>query len=269
MALALVTITVFAQQVTDTIPIVHTSGQTPLDFLKANAWNLALIVFLLISEWLGSTGKIKEGSIYAWILNMIGKIIRSKTDVVATKKGAFMSLDELDKERSLKGGYKPPKVSSKAPLMILLLIGFGLTASAQGPFDGFFKPMDKTSFEKATLQKGLVKEVNPFIWKFRPSAELTAVQVMYDKETKTWNSSSFHSAGIGLGLQHYVESNGEPVNNYGFNALLMLDATPTEDKGAGFGLAATMNIPNFVNFGGGYNFTFKKPYILLGAVYNF
>ena len=54
-----------AQEVTDSIPIVHTTGETLKDFFTNNAWNIALIVFLLVSEWLGSTGKVKEGSIYA------------------------------------------------------------------------------------------------------------------------------------------------------------------------------------------------------------
>ena len=148
-------------------------------------------------------------------------------------------------------------------VFILILITISVVVSAQSKWDGFFQPASSTlSFTKASGEKS-------YQFKFRPAAEMTAVQMMYDKETKSWQSSTFHSAGIGLGLQHYVQGINGPINNYGFNALLMLDATPTEDKGAGFGLAATMNIPNFVNFGGGYNFTFKKPYILLGAVYNF
>ena len=148
-------------------------------------------------------------------------------------------------------------------VFILMLITISVVVSAQSKWDGFFQPASSTlSFTKVPGEKS-------YQFKFRPAAEMTAVQMMYDKTEKKWTSSSFHSAGIGLGLQHYVQGINGPINNYGFNALLMLDATPTEDKGAGFGLAATMNIPNFVNFGGGYNFTFKKPYILLGAVYNF
>jgi len=241
-----------AQEVTDSIPIVHTTGETLKDFFANNAWNIALIVFLLVSEWLGSTGKVKEGSIYAWLINMIGKIIRSKTDLVTTKKAKFMTDDQLKFHKL-----------AKTLLIIVLISGLSLSVSAQNRWSGFFEPASNSiSFLKGVDEKA-------YEFKFRPAAEMTAVQMMYDKETKSWQSSTFHSAGIGLGLQHYVQGQNGPVNNYGFNALLMLDATPTEDKGAGFGLAATMNIPNFVNFGGGYNFTFKKPYILLGAVYNF
>lgn len=239
-------------QVIDTIPVIHTTGEAISTFLKNNAWNLALIVFLLLSEWLGTTGKVKEGSIYAWIINMIGKIIRSKTDLVSTRKAKFMDEDTL---KAIRG--------AKILVFALLLSGMGLTVGAQGRWDGFLKPVSSNAqFLKGPGEKS-------YEFKFRPAAEMTAVQILYDKETKLWTSSTFHSAGLGLGLQHYVEGTEGPVNNYGFNALLMLDATPTEDKGAGFGVAATMNIPHFVTFGGGYNFTFKKPYVLLGAVYNF
>jgi hypothetical protein len=258
-SILLIAVLAFGQQVADTIPIVHTTGESLQDFFTNNAWNLALIVFLLVSEWLGSTGKVKEGSIYAWIINMIGKIIRGKADVIKTKKAKF--LDDADllveaKERS-------STVFRTLKILIIGLFLFSVTAKAQGPWDGFFKPA------KSNIQLTKAVGDKKFDFKFRPAAEMTAVQVLYDKETKTWNSSTFHSAGLGLGLQHYVEGVNGPVNNYGFNLLCMLDASPVEDKGAGFGLAATVNVPNFVTIGGGYNFTFKQPYILLGAVYNF
>ena len=151
----------------------------------------------------------------------------------------------------------------KKLIFLLAFIAFGIVASAQSPWAGFFKPVPYY----ATLKKGTGN--NAYEFKFRPTAEMTAVQVLYDKDTKKWNSSALQSAGIGLGLKHYVVGKDGPVVNYGFNALVMLDASPVEDKGAGFGLALTMNVPNFVNFGGGYNFTFKMPYFLLGAIYNF
>jgi hypothetical protein len=265
MALAIATITVFAQQVTDTIPIVHTTGESALDFLKTNAWNLGLIVFLLISEWLGSTGKVKEGSIYAWILNMIGKIIRSKTDVVRTKKAAFMSLD--DRNRELEGkNYKPPKVSSKTPLIILLLFAFGLSASAQGPWDGFFKPMTKGTFYTKTKSLTAGEEK---LWVFRPAVEGSAMKITYDKDLKQWNTASFTMIGMGVGYQHYIANGDDIYNNFGFNLLMLYTAVPTEETKSGISLAGTVSALKFLDFGVGYDFDLKAPFGLMGIKYNF
>jgi len=142
---------------------------------------------------------------------------------------------------------------------IFILFSFPLIASAQGPWDGFLKPKGHTMSIRAEGDQSAQ-------WFFRPSATLTAVQFNFDKELKTFKSSTFSSAGIGLGYQHYVEHSGTLVNNYGFNALVMLDAS---EEDSGFAAAVTINALQFVNIGGGYNFTVKQFFILTGAVYNF
>jgi hypothetical protein len=145
-------------------------------------------------------------------------------------------------------------------LFLLLLVLLPLSLVAQSRFDGFFDKKSGSSYQlKADGDKS-------FEWFFRPAATLTAVQFTYNKETKTFNSSTFSSAGVGLGYQHYVENNGVLVNNYGFNALVMLDASQID---AGIAVAGTINALQFVNIGAGYNFTGKQFFILTGAVYNF
>jgi hypothetical protein len=147
----------------------------------------------------------------------------------------------------------------KLIVILFLLIPIGLMG--QSRFDGFF---DKKTGEPYQLKADGDKS---FEWFFRPAATLTAVQFTYDKELKQFNSSSFASAGVGIGYQHYVEYNGTLVNNYGFNALVMLDGAGYDE--AGVAVAGTFNALQFVNIGAGYNFNSKQFFILTGAVYTF
>lgn len=146
--------------------------------------------------------------------------------------------------------------------LIIIFILFALTIGAmgQGRFNGFF---DKKGGEPYTLKTDGDKT---YEWFFRPAATLTAIQFTYDKELKQFNSSTFASAGVGIGYQHYVEYNGVLVNNYGFNALVILDGSHNE---SGIAVAGTVNALQFVNIGAGYNFSVKQFFILTGAVYTF
>lgn len=148
----------------------------------------------------------------------------------------------------------------KVATIIVAVMAFG-TLSARGPLDGFFKP-------KSGVPVELIKaEGDQSIdWYIRPAAGLSAIKFDWDKENKVFNPSTFSAAGIGLGAQHYVERNGVLVNNYGVNALLMLDASA---ENGGMAVAGTVNALQFVNVGAGYNFTGKRFFILTGAVYNF
>jgi hypothetical protein len=254
--LLLTSATIFARQATDTIPIVHTQGETIMAFLKTNAWNLALIVFLLISEWLGSTNKVKEGSIWAWIVNMIGKIIRNKTDLVTTKKAMFMTTQQYDLARK----------SLKFLIMALLLSAAGITAMAQSKWDGFFKPVTRDHFYYAARSQAAGMEN---IWKFRPAVEISAAKISYDKDLKQWSSAAFTSIGMGIGFQHYIDNGGTIYNNFGFNVLMLYTAVPTEQTQAGISIAGTVSALKFIDVGAGYDFQIKQVFILTGIKYNF
>lgn len=230
----------------DTIPVnIVTGGDSILDILKSNWAVLAVILYSVLEFWLSQTGKVKEGSFLALIINFVGKFFRKQLPVV---KGKFMTEIQFKAVRGLK-------------IMLLFLFLAPLTASAQGPWEGFLKP-------KAGIKAELLKADGDQSaeWFFRPAATMTAIQFSYDKDLKAFRSSVFSSAGVGLGYQHYVEKNGTLVNNFGINTLLMLDAT---NANAGIALAGTINALQFVNVGGGYNFTEKQFFILTGAVWNF
>lgn len=149
----------------------------------------------------------------------------------------------------------------KGAAVIGLFLFFSASASAQGPFDGFFKPKAGTSALSYRAEGDQFHD-----WFFRPAAQMTAIQFTWDKELQQFQSSTFSAAGIGLGYQHYVEHNGTLVNNYGLNALIVFDAS---QGSAGAGAALTINALQFVNVGIGYSITNKAIFIPVGAVYNF
>lgn len=249
-----------SQQVTDTIPIVHTTGESIMDFLNANAWNIALIVFLLVSEWLGSTGKIKEGSIYAWIINMIGKIIRSKSDIVKTKKAKFMTSEEM----------KFSKLA-KTLIIITLISGLSLTVSAQLTFKGFFKPVKQGEFYSHFKGISADKVGSEMIWIVRPAVNIGSMKYMKNSETKKVEVSNYVASGFGIGIQHYIDSDGTPFNNYGFNLLCLFNTVPLSDgtQNAGVSLAGTFGFMKVIDIGAGYDFDVKKAFVLTGIKYNF
>lgn len=147
----------------------------------------------------------------------------------------------------------------KKLLIISLLLFFSISVFSQSRFEGFFEP-------KSGVKISLEREAS-HTWFFRPAAQMTAIQFTYDKELKQFEASTFQSAGIGLGYQHYVEHAGELVNNYGFNALIIFDASQSSMAGVGFAL--TVNALQLVNVGAGYNMTDKQIFLLTGVVWNF
>ena len=152
----------------------------------------------------------------------------------------------------------------KRLIVVFAFLLFTAGMMAQGPFDGFFKPKagTETYFNRETSRE----------WYFRPAAQLTALQFTYNKQTKLFESSTFSSAGIGIGYQHYVDNSGELVNNFGFNALIIFDASQSSE--GSLGLAVTVNALRFVNVGLGLSFADIKTdefpiFIVTGCVWTF
>ena len=260
-ALAVVT----AQEVTppDTIPVdIITGGETIVDFLKANMWYLIIVAYSGLEVWFGQTQIIKEGSFLAWVWNFLGKMIRKQ---IPTVKAAFMTEEQI---KLVRGPSAPPKENKggKGLKIVLLLVMFsfiGTSAQAQSRWDGFF---EKKSGTKVEQLKG--EGDKSFAWFVRPTAQLTAMKLEWDPEAKIFNPGQFSAAGVGLGYQHYTEHNGELINDYGVNGLLIINGSEASGE-AGFGVAATVNALGFVNFGGGRDFTNDKWLLLLGASWSF
>jgi hypothetical protein len=153
----------------------------------------------------------------------------------------------------------------KGAAVAAFLLVLPLTAAHsqdQGAFKGFFKP--KAGIEIGDLTRAEGDQTRSLY--VRPAAQLTAIQFNWNPEEKQFTPSQFSSAGIGLGIQNYVEHDGKVINNYGANLLIVLDASQGT---AGIGGAITVNALQFVNLGGGYSITNKQWFLLTGAGYNF
>lgn len=129
-------------------------------------------------------------------------------------------------------------------IMILALImsGIGFTAKAQSPFNGFFKPYKAISFE-AKYSLG-AESVTSGKWLFRPQVAITAVNI----NLKTKETSTFSSAGLGIGYNHFSNVQGEPFNDYGANLLLLIGENQETNK-ASFSVAAVFNALGWINLG--------------------
>ena len=163
---------------------------------------------------------------------------------------------------------KPVQGSAlKTLILIFLLGGAGLVCSAQGTSTPFFKPVPKDLFKTVKISTNAA--ITPTsVWLFRPSAEITAIELVYNKTTKKFDSSPLSSAGPGLSYQHYVDSNGVPFNDFGFNALLLIGTDITQISPATLAVAGTVNY-NVFNVGAGYNCGLKTFFILTGITLKF
>ena len=145
-------------------------------------------------------------------------------------------------------------------LFVLILLGISLAGYSQS----FLKPVDNTVFAKKLSTAGVTTSG---VWVFRPAVEVSAIKISYDN--KQFISSSFTSAGVGVGYQHYIQVDGSPYNNYGVNLLMLYTAIPTESALTGMSFAVTFSALKFIDIGGGYDLQLKQPFGLLGAKYNF
>lgn len=156
----------------------------------------------------------------------------------------------------------------KKLIIILLLVAFGTVTFAQG----FFTPIGTQKWDRLVAQKGLVKAVNPQMWVLRPAISITSFKYTYNKDTKKAEVSNYLASGLGVGFQHYIESDEGPYNNYGANLLLLFNTVPlgtVEEPNAGVSLAGTFSALKLIDIGLGYDFSVKQVFLMGGIKYNF
>lgn len=145
----------------------------------------------------------------------------------------------------------------KLIILFALLIPVGL--SAQGFFD----------YVPTAPDSHLRSDGSMISWAFRPAATVSAVQLVWDKEEKTFTSSGLlASAGVGFSVAHFRNHEGVYRSDYGFNLLYLFD---TRINGEPIGSSVVAGVTAFesISFGAGYNFGLRAPVILLGVTYNF
>lgn len=130
-------------------------------------------------------------------------------------------------------------------LIAFLLIGLSVSAQTKNKL---FTPVTYSQLVNEIGVKGVDKVANgAFILRFQ--ATLAATVSKYDSETKKVVSTPLSRIGGGLSYAHYIPVDGVPVNNYSFNALVLIPTDAITNVGA----ALTVSIFN-VNVGVLYDF---------------
>lgn len=156
----------------------------------------------------------------------------------------------------------------KKLIIVLLLVAFGTSTFAQG----FFIPIGVQKWDHLKTQKGLTKAVNPSMWILRPAVSITSFKYVYNEDTKKAEVSNYLASGLGVGYQHYIESDEDPYNNYGINLLLLFNTVPlgtVETPNAGISLAGSFSLLKLIDIGLGYDFSVKQVFVMGGIKYNF
>lgn len=162
----------------------------------------------------------------------------------------------------------------KRLVLIGILFLMTIVVLGQSKWDGFFRPVttgNTPAFREATrrvLDEGYKAMGQTSVWLFRPTVGLSAIQFTWSKEAKAFQSVSFSSVGMGIGYQHYTDVNNSPYNNFGFNALVLLNQSTSEDP-ASISLAGTVSALEFVNLGAGYDVGRKVFFLLTAVNYSF
>lgn len=154
----------------------------------------------------------------------------------------------------------------KKLIVLFFMLALAVTINAQSSFEGFFKPSKAISFEGKYSMGAMT--VMPGKWLFRPQVAVTAVQV----NLKTLETSTFNSAGLGIGYNHFASIQGEPFNDYGFNFLVLIGKglpDEVEIPKAAFSIAIVANALGWINLGPIYDIGNNTFGILTGVSLKF
>ena len=148
--------------------------------------------------------------------------------------------------------------------IILVLLGFGLTMSAQGKFENFFGRVPSTIISKDRAPHSS--------WLPRPAFTVSTLQIPIGAEARLFNG-----IGTGFSLAHFKDGpNGEPYQDFAATLSVLVGTSQPIESGikapepvTEITIAAGVTLWEYINFGGGYNFTIQKPVILLNLTYSF
>jgi len=147
----------------------------------------------------------------------------------------------------------------KKTLLIMALLGVIATSlNAQDKWNNFFgRVPDKIP----TNDRGVNVQ-----WLFRPVVQVSAMQFTFSDQVLVTPLSSL---GTGLTIGHFTEQNGEPYMDYAFSAIVLFGTDIGEVSPAEISLAGTVQLWQYIAFGGGYNISTKNFFLLTGVAFNF
>lgn len=156
--------------------------------------------------------------------------------------------------------------------LVFLLFAF-VAVQAQSAWKGFFKPVNASIFNQPrkmyakalggnlTLADTVIQL--PSAWKVRPAVNLSGVTLTYNRTTaKIESVAQSFGGGIGITYNYYINDNGVPYSPFGAGASVFFDPT-------GVCAIGTITALQYLNFGGGYNFTTKHGLFIIGVQYSF
>lgn len=155
----------------------------------------------------------------------------------------------------------------KKLILLLLVIVSTVTISAQTPFKGFWRPLDRAAFQTiGTIDQDARTDRNANLWLFRPVVTISAMQFMLTNPVEV---SSFSSLGTGISYQNIISQNEKPYTRFGINALILFTQKIGDVEPASLSFALTGSFWQYISIGGGYSLQAKKFFLLTGIAYNF
>jgi len=220
-ALFVIALFAFGQTTDSTAVVTYNFGESLMEFLKANMWTLAFVILYFLSEWIGESETIPEGSVLRKIVNILFGLESPKMKAMKAKH-----------QEELKAAVKPAEEKKgKSPvgkmlIIAVLLSSFTIGASAQ-TFGKMFKPVTVETINAVQMQKQMkggsdtlvVSDKGVLIARF--GATVLGAKTNYDKTLGSFVTEPFARSGFGVTFSNYINNEGEAFNNYGFGAYLL------------------------------------------------
>jgi len=279
--LLVIALLTFGQTTDSTAVVTYNFGDSLLEFLKANMYTLAFVILYLISEWMGESDKIPEGSIWRKVVNFLLSIVKKRAtespklkSIKAKHEEEIKEVEILtarrihsEKQDAVKEPVKKEKKGKIAKMIMLavLLSSFTIGASAQ-TFSRLIKPVTVETIHDIKVYKLLqsgsdtlyVNDKGALIARF--GATVLGAKTNYVDGAFT--TQPFTRSGFGITLSNFIASEGKPYNNFGFGGYLLFPVSdnPVEQyMSVMLDVSALQLFKSFTfNVGVGYDINGKK-----------
>lgn len=229
----------FGQTTDSTAVVTYDFGESFMEFLKTNLWTLIFVIMYFLSEWIGESDKIPEGSIWRKVVNFLFSLAKKKATESPKMKAVRMKHEaqlkavapESEKREVSK---EPKKKSGKATKMLILgvlLSSMALTASAQPAFKSLFQPVTVETIKTKQIAKQLragsdtisVNDNGALIMRF--GATVLGAKTNFSVADNKFVTEPFSRSGFGITFSHFINNEGEVFNNYGFGGYVLFPVT--------------------------------------------
>lgn len=242
--LFLIALVTFGQTTDSTAVVVYNFGDSILEFLKANMYTLAFVVLYLLSEWMGESDKIPEGSVWRKIVNFLLTIVSKRATESPKLKAIKLEHKEEIKEVELmtaarihnenKAAFKEPVKKEKkgkvAKLIMIavLLSSFTIGASAQ-TFSRMFKPLTVETIHDVKLSRQLQAGADTLVHNEKGVLIARFGATVLGAKTNfvdgSFSTTAFTRSGFGITFSNFLNNDGEVYNNFGFGGYLLFPVT--------------------------------------------